>query len=453
MNRLSVKLAMYFLVMILVLEGLLMMYLHPSVGHARVEEEFARQLAAGKNHSAVLSDNFSEDTMHHIVLMESFSDRGVAIYDEEGSLLTRFNRSDINWDEVGAEIEGSEYTTDTLIQSDWKDEPFIVSAHPYIADSGEQGVLVLFQSTTSIHALMDKLNFHFLLAGIVSVLILGFVYMMLSRMLTRPLVRMKVATEKLSRGEFDVALPEKSNDELGELSIAIEKLAADLQEIRKNRSDFLSSISHELRTPLTYLAGYSKVALRPDLSAEEKANYLLIIKEETARLTDLIENLFELAKLDDPSFDVNIEAFAAEPFIQGLFHRLAPSFEESASTLTYQVEPGHVIEADPLRVEQIIVNLVDNARNYSEPGSTTHLSVQSLQGRTQIQVIDQGMGIPKKQQEAIFDRLYRLEKSRSRLHGGSGLGLTIVKELVEAHGGTINVESEPGKGSTFTVVV
>lgn len=451
MNKLSVKLAAVFLVTILLLEGLLMMYLHPSIGQVRIEEEYARQLATGANHREVLEDNFSAETLHHILLMESREDRGVAVFDENNQLIDSSQKTGIDWETFGVRWELSSYTKDTMVQRSWEEEPFLVSVHPFTAAQGQSGTLVMLQSTTAIQSLMDTLNFHFLLAGIGSLLVLILIYVLVTRFLTRPLNRMKVATEKLSEGDFDVVLPVEGKDELGELAASIQKLARDLQHLQKTRTEFLSSISHELRTPLTYLAGYSQVAMRPDLNLEEKQHYLQIIQEETTRLTTLVEDLFALAKLDDPSFQVTKEAIELQPFIQGLWQRLSPSFEQQGSELTFTCEPNLVVQADPLRLEQILVNLLDNARRYAGEDVETHVAAKAEGSKVRIEVTDQGPGIDSSQLEAIFDRLYRVEKSRSRSHGGSGLGLAIVKELVEAHEGSIEVKSELGKGTTFTI--
>lgn len=451
MKKLSVKLAAVFLVTILLLEGLLMMYLHPSIGQVRVEEEYARQLATGANHREVLEDNFSMQTLHHILLMESREDRGVAVFDENNQLIDGSQQTRIDWETFGDRWELSSYSEDTMVQRSWKEEPFLISAHPFETAQGESGTLVMLQSTTAIQALMDTLNFHFLLAGLGSFLVLIVIYVLVTRFLTQPLNRMKVATEKLSKGDFDVLLPVEGKDELGELAASIHKLARDLEHLQKTRTEFLSSISHELRTPLTYLAGYSQVAMRPDLTLDEKQHYLQIIQEETERLTTLVEDLFALAKLDDPSFRVTKETIKLQPFIQGLWQRLSPSFEQQGSKLTFTCEPKLVVQADPLRLEQILVNLLDNARRYAGEGVETHVAARTEGSIVRIEVKDQGPGMDSSQLEAIFDRLYRIEKSRSRSHGGSGLGLAIVKELIEAHNGTIEVKSEVGKGTTFII--
>lgn len=264
---------------------------------------------------------------------------------------------------------------------------------------------------------------------------------------------MKEATEKLSRGNFNVKLPPHGNDELGDLSNAIQKLASDLERVKKDRIEFLASISHELRTPLTYLSGYSKVAMRSELSGNDRQKYLSIIDEESIRLTELVKNLFDLAKMDETSFTVTKQSFQAMPFFSHLYERMLPSFNLKNIHLELKCKENFKVYVDPLRLEQIVMNLLDNAIKYSSEGTITILDIEQKNNKIVIRVIDQGIGIHEDDYENIFEKLFRVEKSRSREYGGSGLGLSIVKDLVEAHGGSIKVQSKLGKGSKFTVII
>jgi len=453
MNKISIKLATYFIITVLIMEGLLMLYLHQNIVHTRIDEEFSQLLSVGSNHRDVLEDNYSEKTMNQILLMESGSNRETVIIDSEFNLLMSTDNRDLPIETLLSEFSGKVYNEDQVIQSKWEEEDFISSIHPVIKNQMIVGYLIMFQSTETIQLLVSKLDFHFILAGLSSLVSVSIVYFILSKLLTRPLIRMKEATEKLSKGEFKVKLPPQSNDELGELSIAIEKLASDLERVKNDRIQFLASISHELRTPLTYLAGYSKVAMRSDLNEEERKKYLSIIDDESKRMTKLVGNLFDLVKMDETSFTVFKQSIQGLSFFEHLHERMLPSFKLKNIGLELRCDEDVEIYADPLRLEQIIMNLLDNALKYSPRGTTTILVVSKNNGKISISVIDEGIGIEEKDFEEIFEKLFRVEKSRSREYGGSGLGLSIVKELVEAHNGNIVVESKLGKGSKFTVTI
>lgn len=452
MNRISIKLAAYFLVAVLILEGLLMVYLHRTIVHSQEEAQFTQLLERGANHRDVLEDFYSEETLMHIELMESNLERQVAILDADRQWFAGTDASKSLMNQFQHQVTTAP-ARDSVVVDDWEQEHYIVTLHPFESTTGEQGYVVMFESTASLHTLMSKLNTHFGIAGVASLLILFVLYVLLSRIITRPLVRMKEATERLSTGDFRVKLTHKSRDELGDLSTSIQKLADDLEHTQKERMEFLAAISHELRTPLTYLSGYSSVLKREDLSAQERQRYVSILEEESARLTELVKNLFDLAQMDETSFTISKESVQSAPFFSSVLQRVKHSFELEDKYLELSVREDFEMVVDPVRVEQMVMNLLDNARKYSQVQSTTHLDVYVQDGHTVIRIEDEGIGIHPRDHEVIFEKLMRVEKSRSREYGGAGLGLAIVKELVEAHDGRIEVISDVGKGSIFTVIL
>ncbi|PIC58024.1 two-component sensor histidine kinase [Sporosarcina sp. P12(2017)] len=450
MNKISTKLAASFIISFLILDALLMIYLHQTITHARVDEELDRLLKTGSNHRNVLEDNYTETTLHHIILMESGGERDVAILDDRGNIVQHSLENEEILIPYISELNEKQLAEDTILPVDWKKSPYLVSVHPYEA-TGNSGALVMLQSTIPIRQLVNQLNVHFLLAGGGSIVVLFVVYLLLSKWLTRPLIRMKEATEQMSEGLYDVDLPKLSNDELGELAASIRKLSNDLSRVKRERKEFLASVSHEMGTPLTYLIGYAKVAQRTELNDTERFNYLSIIEEEAERLKTLVKNLMDLAQMDEMTFTVTKSEFAAEEFIRDIVQLVQPSFDLKGITLRIEQVRDFPIVADRMRLEQIILNLLDNALHYSETSSTVIIRAFQDKKHVLLQVEDSGCGIAVENQQQIFEKLYRVEKSRSRSFGGAGLGLATVKELTEAHGGTIEVESELDQGSIFTV--
>lgn len=453
MNRISTKLTAYFFISVLITELFLIGYLHQNIIHSRIEEEYVRLLATGSNHRDVLSDYYSDSTMKHIVLMEKDGDREVIITNGQGDIIGSSEENVETLEKYLPQIKTLDMKNDKLLVADWEKSPYIISAHPYKIDTGNTGYVIMFQSTRPIEQLVGKLNMYFGLAGGTSVVALFIIYAVLSKLLTRPLIRMKEATEKLSKGDFDVSLPFIGKDELGELSGSIQKLANDLERLKAERNEFLASIAHELSTPLTYLIGYSKVAMRQGVDEKDREHYLKIIAEESDRMKELVKNLLDLAKIDENSFLVSKEYFNVRPFFVNVFKLVGPSFTLKGISLNLVCEHDFKIYADPLRLEQIILNLLDNALKYSAEQSVVNVRISKSKEKAVISVTDFGMGIPPEEIGFIFEKLYRVEKSRSRASGGSGIGLAIVKELVEAHGGSIEVESELEKGSTFTIMI
>ncbi|MDS9470872.1 sensor histidine kinase [Sporosarcina pasteurii] len=453
MNRISTKLTSYFFIAVLIMEISLISYLHHNIVHARIDEEFSRLLATGSNHRDVLIEYYSDTTMKHIVLMEKDEEREVIITDKQGNIIQSSVENIESVEKYIPKGTANNLESDTILASDWEGLPYIISGHPYKVDSGHSGYIIMFQSTRPIEQLVGKLNMYFGLAGVTSIVALFIIYVALSKFLTRPLIRMKEATEKLSEGDFNVSLPFIGNDELGELSGSIQKLSNDLERLKTERNEFLASIAHELGTPLTYLIGYSKVAMRPGVDEKDRKHYLAIIAEESERMKELVKNLLDLAKMDENTFTVSKEYFMARPFLEEILRLVGPSFKLKKLRLELICDDEIKIYADPLRLEQIILNLLDNALKYSVEESVVTIKILNKGEKTAISVQDFGIGIPTREIEFIFEKLYRVEKSRSRTSGGSGIGLAIVKELVEAHDGSIEVESNLGNGSTFTIFI
>lgn len=275
--------------------------------------------------------------------------------------------------------------------------------------------------------------------------------MVLSRLITLPLIRMKEATEQLSKGNNHVKLNMERKDELGELANAITTLSDDLDRLKTARNEFLASISHELRTPLTYIKGYADIVSRSTTSPQEQKEYIGIIREETTHLTGLIQQLFELAKMDHNQFLIKKENFSLAMLFNSVSGLVRPAFDEKNISLSVSCDQEIIAVVDPERFQQVLLNVLDNAKKHSGEGTKVTLQGMQNEETISISVIDEGEGIPEEDLPFVFERLYRVEKSRSRQSGGSGLGLAIAKEIVESHGGHISIESERGKGTTVLI--
>lgn len=429
----------------------MMLFLHLSLTNSRVDEELTNLQTTGNSHRKILEQNFEKETLSHIVLMESRDNTDVVIADRTGKILaTSSPHLDIKayLQRLGASVpyDGQ------VLENNWQDEKYIATVSPIQKQQKTIGYVFMFQNTDSIHALMERLNKHFLIVGLVSGLVTIVVIIVLSRKLARPLIEMKEATLKMSKGDFTVALSTNGQDELSDLANAIQLLSNDLNHLREERKEFLSSIAHELRTPITFIKGYTDILYKRDLSERDRQKYLRIIIEETNRLSRLIKDLFDLAKMDENAFVINKECLHMDDFVASIEAKLRPAFHEKQIDLFVQCEAGLTLLADTIRLEQIFLNLLNNALTYCSSGDSTFLQVERNNHFVSIIIKDTGKGIPQKDLPYIFERFYRVDKSRTRANGGLGLGLAIVKELVHAHGGEITVVSEENKGTTFKLL-
>ncbi|GLC90235.1 sensor histidine kinase [Lysinibacillus piscis] len=451
MRKLSVKLGIIFFITLFCIETFMMLFLHTSLANSRVAEELASLQARGNAHRMIAEQNFDAPTLAHIVLMESVSDTDVMIIDNSGTILASSNL-DVD---VTAYIKQQKKTIPyegQVLESNWKEKAYIATISPVHKAQQVIGYMIMFQDTASIHTLMARLNKHFLIVGIVSGIVTMIVIVLLSKKLARPLIDMKEATLKIGNGDFTVALSRQGRDELSDLANAIQFLSDDLQHLKQERGEFLSSIAHELRTPLTFIKGYTDILAKRELATEERQKYLGIIVEETDRLSHLIKDLFDLAKMDENSFVIHKEPIDLSTFFTTIAAKLSPAFHEKQIDFIVDCEAGVTWQMDPARLEQMMLNLLNNALIYCSHGDKTLVSVQRERNALKIIVSDTGKGIPQKDLPYIFERFYRVEKSRTRALGGSGLGLAIVKELVYAHGGEIRVDSEVNKGTTFELL-
>ncbi|QIZ10504.1 HAMP domain-containing histidine kinase [Priestia megaterium] len=453
MNKISVKIGVLFFIAIFILEGISMVFLHNNIIHSRVHEELTSLQTRGNNHREILEASFHDETIRHIAIMEAQTDTQVILTKPDGTIYMSSNKVADEMKKIMNIKPKSVPHEGLILEDDWKNEAYIASISPVIVDNKINGYVYMFQNTKKIKDLISGLNQHFLIAGLLSLLIMIIIIIFLTRFVTHPLIQMSEATKRISKGDFSVSLPNVGKDEIGELGESIKVLASDLEILKKERNEFLASISHELRTPLTYIKGYADIARRQETNNEDRDKYLGIIFEETGKLSKLVKELFNLAKMDENTFSIEKEEVHLLPYFQTIIEKVSPAF------LEYQIEivlecPDHLYaKIDPMRFEQVILNLLDNARKYSEPQTKIDVVVKRTDGAIHMIVQDEGKGIPEEDLPRIFERFYRVDKSRTRALGGTGLGLSIVKQLVEAHGGTIEVSSSRNIGTTFEIIL
>lgn len=451
-NKLATKLGFLFLTSIILLEGILFVVLYFGFLNQRVMVETDSLIARGNSHRDVLENHFDEATRGHVALMESEAETQVVITDATNKILDHSNP-------ITTEIKSIIHSVDPtaidggIVEGDWVRAPYVSTVSPVKINGDSVGYVYMFLDTEGIRDIRDKLTVQFLIVIGLALFLTVITIIYLSRIITKPLIHMKEATQKMSNGEHDVYLIEDRNDELGELARAIQTLSNDLLRLKNERSDFLASISHELRTPLTYLNGYADIAKRDNLTLEERNRYLTIIKEESGNLTNLVKDLFDMAKMDQKGFLIEREKIEFCSLINQVREKVMPAFENKEINLFTSCQKEIIITLDPERFSQVLLNLLDNALHYSEKGKSVRIEAVQVKKNLQVEVIDEGEGIPEKDLPYIFGRLYRVDKSRSRKYGGSGLGLSIAKEIIEKHEGTISAISEVGKGTTIKIVI
>jgi two-component system phosphate regulon sensor histidine kinase PhoR len=227
-----------------------------------------------------------------------------------------------------------------------------------------------------------------------------------------------------------------------------------LRRLENMRRDFVANVSHEIKTPLTAIKGFVETLQQGGVdNPEESERFLSIIQKHVDRLSSIIEDLLALSRIEqeDEGKTIALQPGKIKDIFQSAVQICRPKADEKKIVIDVTCDEQVLAHFDPSLLEQAVVNLLDNAVKYSDPGSTVFLRTAFNDSSVKISVEDQGIGIAKKYLPRLFERFYRVDKARSRKLGGTGLGLAIVKHIAQAHGGHVTVESTPGKGSTFTI--
>ncbi|HLR41672.1 MAG TPA: HAMP domain-containing sensor histidine kinase [Pseudogracilibacillus sp.] len=451
-NKLSFKIGLLFFVFILIIESILFFILYINLANDRIDEVMNSLLARGNTHRDVLEDHFDQPTLEHVGIMESASEFIVIITDEKGDIIISSDPVEDEMMDVVDHTNNDEIPTKGKIVEDrWNEGKYIATDSPITINGEHKGHVFMFANTNYVKRTVDQLSNQFMLASLITIALTIITIFILSRFIAQPLIKMKEATEQLSKGKHNVELHTDRKDELGELANSITRLSKDLKELKMARNEFLASISHELRTPLTYIKGYADIINRQDASENEIKEYADIIREETEQLTVLIKNLFDLAKIDQNNFLIRREKVAICEIIQNVVELIQPVLTEKNILVNVNCPNEITAFVDPERLQQVFINILDNAIKHSDESSQISLDVNQTAQYLNITITDHGEGIPRQDLPYIFDRLYRVEKSRSRQSGGSGLGLAITKEIIESHGGSIDIRSQPGMGTSVII--
>jgi signal transduction histidine kinase len=283
------------------------------------------------------------------------------------------------------------------------------------------------------------------LIGAVIALLLG---IFLSRTLTRPIRELTQATHAVSEGDLSQQVPIRSNDELGELAKAFNKMSSELSRSVNARKQMTADIAHELRTPLSLILGHAE-AVHDGVLPPSQENFE-IIREEAERLEQLVNDLRILSLADAGELSITLQIIEPGRLLQEVAAIYQYQTQRKNISLDLEVDsPLSNIEVDPGRMTQVLTNILDNALRHTPEGGRIVLSAKEVSDQIELAIQDSGAGLKAEDLERVFDRFYRTDSSRQRdgdFPGGSGLGLAIARSIVQAHGGQLSAESETGKG-------
>jgi len=286
---------------------------------------------------------------------------------------------------------------------------------------------------------------------VVVAMAVGGAYALVGRALL-PVKQSVDAAERISLRHLDQRLPVvKTGDELEELSLALNRMLARLEESFQQTNRFAADASHELRTPLTIMRGELEVAMQQANPSPHVRETIASMLEETERLGKVVEGLLAVSRLEAGQAQLQYETLDLAALTRSTLEQMSLLAEEKKIQINMANLQSIQIEGDPPRLKQVVVNLVDNAIKYTGAGGSIEISVMPEGNYAVLRVKDTGIGIPEEMLPRVFDRFFRADKARSRDVGGSGLGLSIVRSICQAHGGDVTLESREGHGTTVAV--
>ncbi len=312
---------------------------------------------------------------------------------------------------------------------------------------GRQTFLVITSSITPLNTTLDVIKNQMLLVSVVFVLLSLVFSVYASRRIAKPIAMTNTAAKELAKKNYAVRFDAKGYREVEELNETLDYAKTELAATEKLQQELIANISHDLRTPLTMITGYGEVMR--DLPGENTPENIQIIIDEATRLSTLVNDLLDLSKLQSGALQAQKQVFNLTDSIRAIFDRYAKLIEQDGFNILFESKEEVYINADELRISQVIYNLVNNAVNHAGEDKTVIITQTVRDRRVCIEVTDHGEGIPADKLPYIWERYYKVDKEHRRGVIGSGLGLSIVKSILDAHNARYGVRSTLGKGSTF----
>jgi len=319
----------------------------------------------------------------------------------------------------------------------------------------ERGVIVrVFRDETDVRRTLRQIVEVFVLAAPLGVLMASLVGYFVARRSLLPVAAMAGQARKVTSESLGERLPVRNpDDELGQLATVFNETLQRLENSFAELKRFTADASHELRTPLTALRTVGEVALRQGDNPSALRETIGSMLEEAQRLNDLIESLLTLARMESGKMSIKAEPVKLAELVNEVRENLNVLATEKRQTIELSGDDGLIVTADRLLLRQALMNIAHNAVRYAPPETRISIRTACRDGDASIEIADQGPGVALEHHANLFERFYRVDKSRSRAEGGHGLGLAIAKRAVERQSGRIEMESEPGKGSVFRIVL
>lgn len=305
-------------------------------------------------------------------------------------------------------------------------------------------------SLEPLDATVTILKSQFFYVTLIVIILSLIVSYFISKIISDPIIKMKQKANQMAKGNYEIEFEESEIEEIDELSKTLNYACKELNKTEDIRRELLANVSHDLKTPLTMIKAYAELIRDVTHKDKEKMNKNLdTIIEETDRLNILVNDILELSKINSNTQPLNIEKFDINELIKSIIKRYEIYIEKDNYKIEYKEKENIIVSADKKRIEQVIYNLINNAINYTGEDKQVYINLIEGKKDIKIEIKDTGKGIKKEELNNIWDKYYKIDKTHSRVQVGSGIGLSIVKSILENHNFKYGVESKINNGTTF----
>ncbi|MBQ1193587.1 MAG: HAMP domain-containing histidine kinase [Lachnospiraceae bacterium] len=425
-------------------------YNKDEIGKTIYREAYSLSQRYGKYHYDITNEGFNY--LEEITTLAFSTDTNILITDAVGN-VTCSSDDYFPINNLGdlADYFKSDYYTIGTLNNNFS-QPHISAAAPIINNFKTYGYIIVSKSESYIDiAAVNMMNYIYVIAG--SILVLSLIILVVFTFFTYiPLKKITVATREYAKGNFDYnGLKIKSHDEIGLLASNVNFMANEIKSIDDKQKKFIANCSHDFRSPLTSIKGYLEAMLDGTIPPELYDKYLNIVLSESERLNRLTSSLLTINTWNNAGQSLDLTDFDIVSVVRNTILSFEGQCNKKKITMdvTYG-EKSYAVYADQVKIQQVLYNLIDNAIKFSHTNSTIYISVFDKNDKIFISIKDTGIGIPKNSINKIWDRFYKTDISRGKDKTGSGLGLSIAKEVITSHNENINVISTEGVGTEFT---
>ncbi|MBQ7580729.1 MAG: HAMP domain-containing histidine kinase [Clostridia bacterium] len=331
------------------------------------------------------------------------------------------------------------------------DKSYLVVCEPIKVNGDTIAIVVgASPSVAAMTPYVASITKMFLLSAVVALVVAGVCIYITTYSLTKPLRKMANVTKSYAKGDFSTRIDVKGHDELATLALSLNKMAQSLSALEYSRRSFIANVSHELKTPMTTIGGFIDGILDGTISRDEEEKYLKIVSDEVKRLSRLVASMLNLSKIEAGEMKIELK----EIDLSSLLFNSLLTFEKAINDKSIEITgldsmQSVTVYADEGLIHQVLYNLIDNAVKFTPAGGTIDVRTSKDDNYTTVHIRNSGNGIPKEEIGRIFERFYKVDKSRSYDVKSTGLGLYIVKSIVEMHSGKVGADSKEGEYTEF----